>query len=185
MTSIARARSGHDCEAAEIGSDVHNDIGSATGIVGAPPQSRASDPHDFAGLYLRHRTSFTLHARRYLKDQRDADEVVQEAFLRLFLALPELETELQALAYCRRTITNLAIDRYRADARRPKLVDLESAPVDDLADDETGDPLVRAEEAALVRDALAQLPALHRAALVKREIEEKPLSVIADELDIP
>lgn len=142
-----------------------------------------SDPHDFAGLYIRHRASFTLHARRYLKDARDADEVVQEAFLRLFLALPELDTELQALAYCRRTITNLCIDRFRAQARRPSLVDLESAG--DLAEDDPGDPVVRAEDAAMVREALSLLSPLHRAALVKREIEEKTLPVIAQELDIP
>ena len=179
------ARSGQPLAEAESGSDVRDDQGSVTEVTGAPRAVLQSDPHDFAGLYLRHRTSFTLHARRYLKDARDADDVVQEAFLRLFLALPELETELQALAYCRRTITNLAIDRYRADARRPQLVDLESAPVDDLADDDPGDPVVRAEDAAVVRDALAMLPALHRAALVKREIEEKPLSVIAGELEIP
>lgn len=142
-----------------------------------------SDPHDFAGLYIRHRASFTLHARRYLKDARDADEVVQEAFLRLFLALPELETELQALAYCRRTITNLCIDRFRAQARRPSLVDLEACG--DLAEDDPGDPVVRAEDAAMVRQALSLLSPLHRAALVKREIEEKTLPVIAEELDIP
>ncbi|MBC7678111.1 MAG: RNA polymerase sigma factor, partial [Pseudorhodobacter sp.] len=106
-----------------------------------------SDPHDFAGLYIRHRSSFTLHARRYLRDQRDADEVVQEAFLRLFLALPEPETEVQALAYCRRTITNLCIDRFRAQAPRPYLVDLDSVPLDVLADDDPGDPVVRAEDA--------------------------------------
>jgi RNA polymerase sigma factor (sigma-70 family) len=144
-----------------------------------------SDPHDFAGLYIRHRASFTLHARRYLRDARDADEVVQEAFLRLFLALPELETELQALAYCRRTITNLCIDRFRAQARRPSLVDLESAGAMDLAEDDPGDPVVRAEDAAMVRAALSLLSPLHRAALVKREIEEKPLPVIAEELEIP
>lgn len=144
-----------------------------------------SDPHDFAGLYIRHRSSFTLHARRYLRDQRDADEVVQEAFLRLFLALPELETELQALAYCRRTITNLCIDRFRAQARRPYLVDLDSVPTDVLVDDDPGDPVVRAEDAALVRAALSMLSPMHRAALVKREIEEKPLPVIAAELEIP
>jgi RNA polymerase sigma-70 factor (ECF subfamily) len=144
-----------------------------------------SDPHDFAGLYIRHRWSFTLHARRYLRDGRDADEVVQEAFLRLFLALPELETELQALAYCRRTITNLCIDRYRAQARRPSLIDLDSVAPEDLADDDPGDPVVRAEDAAIVREAMAMLSPLHRAALVKREIEEKPLPVIAQELDVP
>ena len=144
-----------------------------------------SDPHDFAGLYIRHRSSFTSHARRYLRDQRDAEEVVQEAFLRLFLALPELESELQALAYCRRTITNLCIDRFRAQARRPSLVGLDTVPLDILVDDDPGDPVVRAEDAALVRAALSMLSPIHRAALVKREIEEKPLPVIAAELDIP
>ena len=156
-----------------------------TQLVPSAARALHSDPHDFAGLYIRHRSSFSSHARRYLRDQRDADEVVQEAFLRLFLALPELETELQALAYCRRTITNLCIDRFRAQARRPYLVDLDSVPVDNLADDDPGDPVVRAEDAALVRAALSMLSPLHRAALVKREIEEKPLPVIAVELDIP
>ena len=151
----------------------------------AAERALQSDPHDFAGLYIRHRSSFTLHARRYLRDQRDADEVVQEAFLRLFLALPELETELQALAYCRRTITNLCIDRFRAQARRPSLVGLDTVPLDILVDDDPGDPVVRAEDAALVRAALSMLSPIHRAALVKREIEEKPLPVIAAELDIP
>ena len=144
-----------------------------------------SDPHDFAGLYIRHRTAFTLLARRYLRDQRDADDVVQEAFLRLFLALPELETELQALAYCRRTITNLCIDRYRAQARRPSLVDIGTIPLEELPDEDRGDPVVRAEDAALVREALSMLSPLHRAALVKREIEEKSLPVIAQELEVP
>jgi RNA polymerase sigma factor (sigma-70 family) len=144
-----------------------------------------SDPHDFAGLYIRHRAAFTLHARHYLRDERDADEVVQEAFLRLFLALPELETELQALAYCRRTITNLCIDRYRAQARRPHLVHLDSVPLEEIPGEDTGDPVVRAEDAALVREALSLLSPMHRAALVKREIEEKTLPVIADELEIP
>jgi len=149
------------------------------------PRLLHSDRHDFAGLYIRHRTSFTLLARRYLRDPRDADDVVQEAFLRLFLALPELETELQALAYCRRTITNLCIDRYRAQARRPSLVDLDSVSPEDLADDEPADPVVQAEDAALVRTALSMLSPLHRAALVKREIEEKSLPVIAEELEVP
>ncbi len=163
---------------------MHEQTGSRTALAPAVAPVLASDPHGFAGLYIRHRSSFTSHARRYLRDPRDADEVVQEAFLRLFLAMPELETELQALAYCRRTITNLCIDRYRADARRPRLVALEGTPAEDLAEDDSGDPVVRAEDAALVREALSQLPTLHRDALVKREIEEKPLPVIADELDV-
>ncbi|MCW2778084.1 MAG: polymerase subunit sigma-24 [Frankiales bacterium] len=150
-----------------------------------PNRVLGADPHDFAGLYLRHRSSFALHARRFLRDPRDVDEVVQESFLRLFLALPELGSELQALAYCRRTITNLCIDRYRADQRRPRLVDLESVPSDVLSEDELDDPVIQAEDAAIVREALALLSPLHREALVKREIEEKPLPQIAVELGVP
>ena len=145
----------------------------------------AADPHDFAGLYIRHRASFCVLARRFLRDARDVDEVVQEAFLRLFLALPELETELQALAYCRRTVTNLCIDRYRADQRRPRLVDIDAVPVDQLSQGVNADPVIQAEEAALVRLALSLLSPAHREALVKREIEEKSLPVIAAELNIP
>jgi RNA polymerase sigma-70 factor (ECF subfamily) len=144
-----------------------------------------ADPHDFAGLYIRHRSSFAMHARRFLRDPRDVDEVVQEAFLRLFLALPELSTELQALAYCRRTVTNLCIDRYRADKRRPRLVNIESVPQNDFAEAELDDPVVQAEDAAFVREALSLLTPLHRDALVKREIEEKSIPVIAEELGVP
>ncbi|MFN2625410.1 MAG: RNA polymerase sigma factor, partial [Mycobacteriales bacterium] len=101
-------------------------IGSAAAMPGVQPdRALGSDPHDFASLYMRHRQSFGFLARRFLHDPRDVDEVVQETFLRLFLALPELETELQALAWCRRTVTNLCIDRYRADQRRPRLIDLD------------------------------------------------------------
>ncbi|MDP9435239.1 MAG: RNA polymerase sigma factor, partial [Actinomycetota bacterium] len=150
-----------------------------------PPRVVGADSHDFASLYTRHRSSFSAHARRFLRDQRDVDEVVQESFLRLFLALPELETELQALSYCRRTITNLCIDRYRADQRRPRIVDLDSLPPEALPDDEFDDPVVRAEDVALVRHALSLLSPHHREALVKREVEEKPLPVIASEMAVP
>jgi RNA polymerase sigma-70 factor (ECF subfamily) len=153
--------------------------------VADPNRAMGADPHDFAGLYIRHRSSFASHARRFLRDPRDVDEVVQEAFLRLFLALPELSTELQALAYCRRTVTNLCIDRYRADKRRPRLVNIDAVPQNDFAEAELDDPVVQAEDAAFVREALSLLTPLHREALVKREIEEKSIPVIAEELGVP
>ncbi len=152
----------------------------------AQPDRPLTSATDVSSLYVRHRSGMAAHARRFLRDQRDVDEVVQETFLRLFLAIGEIETELQAIAFARRTLTNLCIDRYRADRRRPTLVNLEAAPVGELAnDDSDNDPVLRAEDAAIVREALARLSPLHRAALVKREIEEKPLPQIAAELDIP
>jgi RNA polymerase sigma-70 factor (ECF subfamily) len=147
--------------------------------------SRLVHATDFSSLYIRHRSGLAAHARKFLRDGRDVDEVVQETFLRLFLAISEIETELQAIAFARRTLTNLCIDRYRADRRRPTLVALDHSPVAELADEDLRpDPVLQAEDAAIVRDALARLSPLHRAALVKREIEEKTLPQIAAELGV-
>jgi RNA polymerase sigma-70 factor (ECF subfamily) len=141
---------------------------------------------DFPSLYVRHRSALRTYARRYLSDAHDIEDVVQETYLKLFLAIPELETELQALAFSRRVLTNLCIDRYRAAKRRPSVINLDTGVVEEVgADTELADPVVRAEDAALVRQALARLSPLHRSALVKREIEEKSLAVIATELGIP
>jgi len=160
--------------------------GDASTMPGILDRPVGRDPHDFSSLYVRHRSSFVAHARRYLNDQRDIDEVVQEALLRLFLALPELETELQALAYCRRTVTNLCIDRFRAQARRPRMVGYDEATDVDLWDDgNVDDPIYAAEDAAIVREALALLSPAHRDALIKREVEEKSLAQIALEMGIP
>jgi RNA polymerase sigma-70 factor (ECF subfamily) len=151
----------------------------------AQPDRALTSATDVSSLYVRHRSGLAAHARRFLRDSRDVDEVVQETFLRLFLAIDEIDTELQAIAFARRTLTNLCIDRYRADRRRPTLVNLDTAPLGELADGDEDDPVLRAEDAAIVREALAQLSPLHRAALVKREIEEKSVPQIAAELDVP
>ncbi len=180
-----QAGSASDAVDPELVGEVEDALSGTVTPTPDPNRVLGADPHDFASLYIRHRSSFGNQARRFLRDQRDVDEVVQEAFLRLFLALPELETELQALAYCRRTVTNLCIDRYRADMRRPKLVNIEALPASEFPDDEIDDPVVQAEDAAFVREALSLLTPLHRQALIKREIEEKSIPVIAAELDVP
>jgi RNA polymerase sigma-70 factor (ECF subfamily) len=153
---------------------------------GVDPDRQISG-HDFPSLYVRNRSAVATQARRFLSDPHDVEDVVQETFLRLFLAAPEIDSELQALAFSRRVVTNLCIDRYRADQRRPRLIDLDLAACEGLAasDPDQADRIVGAEDAAIVRQALALLTPLHRAALVKREIEEKPLNVIATELDVP
>ncbi|HVF21310.1 MAG TPA: sigma-70 family RNA polymerase sigma factor, partial [Mycobacteriales bacterium] len=174
-----------------LGPEITAEINAA--LIGELDHGLAIDPNAplgeerrlFAALYVRHRFSIVQQVRKFMHDQRDVDEVVQETFLRLFLALPEIESEAQAVAWSRRTATNLCIDRYRAAQRRPQLIDLELVEHQLAVDDEPSDPLVQAEDAAIVRHALSLLSPLHRAALIKREIEEKSLPQIAAELDIP
>jgi RNA polymerase sigma-70 factor (ECF subfamily) len=137
----------------------------------------------FSRLYLEHKSSLSYLCRRYLQDARDVDEVVQETFLKLFLALPDLESEAQVVAWSRRTATNLCIDRYRAAKRRPTMTDLEVLPEEFGAECDE-DYLVIAEDAAIVREALADLPPLYRKALLAREVEGMALEDIAAGLEV-
>lgn len=141
------------------------------------------DPSDFSWFYQRYRVMLERRATRFLSDPRDVDEVVQETFLRVFLALEELETEVAAVRFAQRVLVNMCIDRYRLQARRPGMLDLESFAHELVGVED--DPVLRAEDAAVVREALSRLSPEHRAALIKREIEEKSLPDIAAEMSVP
>jgi RNA polymerase sigma-70 factor (ECF subfamily) len=138
-------------------------------------------------LYTRHRSSLTARVSRRLSNPRDVEDVVQEAFLRLLLVLatrPDLRVEDQALAYGRRIADNLCTDRQRASARAPMFVDVDEYVHQLPSDEDITAPVVGAEDAELVRTALDRLAPLHRRALIAREVDEKPLGEIADELGI-
>lgn len=140
---------------------------------------------NFPSLYVQLRPAIAHAATRFLSSPQDIEEVVQETFIRLFVALPEIKSEVDAATFARRVLTNLCIDRFRVGTRSEAML-AQAAPVDlGLVAADEPDPLITGENAAIVREALSRLSPLHRAALVKREIEEKPLQQIAEELGVP
>ncbi len=104
------------------------------------------------------------------------------------MAAPELESAEHALSYLHRTIENLCIDFFRAEGRRPNLVVLDDATAEIEAHwQDSGDhsaAMSAAEDAAIIRQALALLSPAERAALVMWEIEGRSTSEIATELGI-
>jgi RNA polymerase sigma-70 factor (ECF subfamily) len=145
------------------------------------------DSEEFHRLYLRLRPDLESQARRFVKRSQEIEDIVQETLLRVYVSAVDLESDLHALAFARRVLSNICIDRFRAAGRRPAVVSLEGSLAYQLPDDEdeTQETVLRAEDASVVRDAMAQLSPEHRAALIKRDIEEKPVPVIAAELGIP
>ena len=146
---------------------------------------------DLASLYSEYRLSLISQARRMLRSDSEANEVVQEAFIKFILAAPELDTKERALAYMRATINNLSLNVIRARGSRPNLVALDSdTSAERLAEiavenyipaDES---ISAAEDAAIIKLALAQLSPAERAALVMWEMEGRSTSEIAAELGI-
>ena len=146
---------------------------------------------DLASLYSEYRLSMISQARRMLRSDSEANEVVQEAFIKFILAAPELDTKERALAYMRATINNLSLNVIRARGSRPNLVALDSdTSAERLAEIAVENyipadvSMSAAEDAAIIKLALAQLSPAERAALVMWEMEGRSTSEIASELGI-
>jgi RNA polymerase sigma factor (sigma-70 family) len=143
---------------------------------------------ELGAFYTEHRSELIAHASRILKDRAKAEEVIQDALIKVMLAAPELESTDHALGYMHRTIENLCIDIFRMEGRRPNLVllddnsaELELTWVDK---EDHVDVIAAADDAAIVRQALAMLSPAERAALVMWEMEGRSTEEIAAELGI-
>jgi len=143
---------------------------------------------ELGAFYTEHRAELHAHASRILKDSARAEEVIQDALIKVMLAAPELESADYARSYLHRTIENLCIDIFRLEGRRPNLVvlddasaELESTWVDNK---EHADVIAAADDAAIVRQALAMLSPAERTALVMWEMEGRSTREIAAELGI-
>jgi RNA polymerase sigma factor (sigma-70 family) len=146
---------------------------------------------DLSALYMQNRASLISQARRTLRNDQDATEVVQEAFLKFMLAAPELDSEDRALAYIRTSINNLSLNLIRARGTRPNLIPLDSDTsqerLNEIAEENyipVDTSLSMAEDAAIVKLALSKLSPAERAALVMWEMEGRSTQEIAKELGI-
>ncbi len=143
---------------------------------------------ELGAFYSEHRSELIAHASRILIDRAKAEEVIQDALIKVMLAAPELESTDHALGYMHRTIENLCIDIFRLEGRRPNLVVLDDASAELestwIDNEDHVDVIAAADDAAIVRQALAMLSPAERAALVMWEMEGRSTSEIAAELGI-
>jgi RNA polymerase sigma factor (sigma-70 family) len=143
---------------------------------------------ELGAFYTEHRSELLAHANRVLKDSAKAEEITQDSLIKFMLAAPELESTDHALSYLHRTIENLCIDYFRMEGRRPNLVVIDDAQAEvEAAWQVSGDhsaAISAAEDAAIIRQALAMLSPAERAALVMWEMEGRSTEEIAAELGI-
>jgi RNA polymerase sigma-70 factor (ECF subfamily) len=144
---------------------------------------RAGDDRAFDAIHERYEQRLTGFARRLLAGaHHDAEEVVQDAFVRAFGALRADDREMALKAWLYTIVRNRALDVLRRPART---VDLElHAPV---LRDGAGDPherAARAEELRSLVDGLCRLPARQRTALVLHELGDRSHQAIARELGV-
>jgi RNA polymerase sigma-70 factor (ECF subfamily) len=121
-------------------------------------------------------------ARRLLRNEEDAQDAVQQAFLSAFRALPSFNGESRLATWLHRIVTNAALMKLRTRGRRPEesIEDLLPRFVEDghhveqfNAWDAPPDALlVQQETRVRIRAAIDSLPETYRTVLLLRDIEE-------------
>ncbi|HZL96646.1 MAG TPA: sigma-70 family RNA polymerase sigma factor [Vicinamibacterales bacterium] len=150
---------------------------------------QAGDPDAYETLVRIHGGRLLSVARRFLPNNEDAQDAVQEAFVQAFRAIGTFEERAQLHTWLHRILVNTALMKIRSRKRRPE------ESIDDLLPTFQADGhqttesrdwsdaiFERKETAAIVRQAIAQLPDHYRMVLTLRDIEERDTTETADAL---
>jgi RNA polymerase sigma-70 factor (ECF subfamily) len=150
---------------------------------GKPVKLAEWSAQDFSSIYLRFRPHLERHARRFLNNPSQVDEVVQDAFLYLMVSLPELDSEIGVLRFLKWKTRLLALDVIRASGRAY------INSIDDVQEPASHDPeisssLEQQDDAAVVKLALSKLNPRHREVLIASMYEEKSTEQIAAQVGL-
>lgn len=117
---------------------------------------------------------------RLVGDQAAADDLLQEALLKIARGLPSFEGRSSLKTWCFTIATRVAADHFRRPATKARTVGIdetEKLPVSSLEVDQR---LVIDEMSACVRGVIDALPADYRAALVLHDLEEMTAAETAE-----
>jgi len=154
----------------------------------------AGDEPAFAALAERHRRELHVHCYRMLASFDEAEDAVQETFLKAWRGLPGFDGGSQFRAWLYRIATNVCLDMLRRTARRttggshPEVPWLQPYP--DVLLDQAAPSHEQPEAVAIEREtislaflaALQVLPPRQRAALVARDVLGWPAAETASAL---
>jgi RNA polymerase sigma-70 factor, ECF subfamily len=153
-------------------------------------RARGGEPSAFRELVAATTSRIYRLALRIVGDPDEADDVVQETYIRAWGRIEELRDPSVVMSWLTRIAGNASRDRLRWWKRRPResfdeagaalaalVHDAQRAPLPDEA-------LVAAETAAAVSRAVAALPDKHRVVLLLREADGMSYEEIAGSLGI-
>jgi RNA polymerase sigma-70 factor, ECF subfamily len=150
-------------------------------------RARQGDEDAFGALVQQHSRKVFQLAFRMMGNEQDAEDVVQESFLRAYRELGRFQARADFGTWLYRIAANCAVDRMRSRQRR---MSARSEVLDEAAPlPETGQPSPeRLAESAqlnrLVNDALESLSAIERAAFTLRHHEGRSIDEICRTLDL-
>ena len=155
-----------------------------------------ADPKHFSEDAMVHADSLYAAALRMTRNRQDAEDLLQETYLKAFRAYGSFKEGTYLKAWLYRILTNTFINSYRAKMRRPEVTDVEdvgelylyrqlgvNAPSGSgrSAEDVALDSFTDAE----IKGALESLPEVYRLAVLLADIEGFSYKEIAEITDVP
>ncbi len=155
---------------------------------------RAGDRDAFSDLMRRFNRRLYRVARSVLRDDAEAEDALQDAYLQAYRALPGFRGESALGTWLTRIVVNAALMRQRKTGRLADVIELGAdfgsddaiLPRDRL--DEPAQPelaALRAQTRRLIETGIDKLPAAFRTVFVLRAVEELTVEETAATLDIP
>ncbi|MGI9377327.1 MAG: sigma-70 family RNA polymerase sigma factor [Tsuneonella suprasediminis] len=141
---------------------------------------------DSLQVFLAAQSELLRYAARITADSAEAEDVLQEAWLR-FHAVASVRPLEEPHGYLVRIVRNLALDRQRKQGSESRLFVSDAAAATGVVP--SGEPSQHAslearDELAMLRKAMAKLPERTRRAFEMHRFEDMKLIAIADELGI-
>ncbi len=152
------------------------------------------EQEEFARLALEHLDSMYGAAMRLTRSPADADDLVQDAFLKAYRFYDRFEPGTNLRAWLLRILTNTFINKYRRNVRERKVLDGDDAePVGDgvmsraamRALTEPESDAMRSIVSQEIQKALDELSEEHRLMIVLADVEELSYKEIADIVGCP
>jgi len=133
--------------------------------------------------------AFSL-ASRFLGNEEDAQDVVQETFIRVWKHLPEFDYRCKFTTWMYRIVTNLCLDRAKSLKRKEKI--LSHNPADSAGnlwknvteDIDLEDKSIKEELAVIITGLAAELTPRQRAVFVLRDLQDVSIAEAAQILGI-
>ncbi|MEX3759470.1 RNA polymerase sigma factor [Paraburkholderia phenoliruptrix] len=152
----------------------------------------AGDRAAFEPLMRRHNRRLYRLARATLRDDAEAEDALQDAYLHAYRSLGQFRGDAALSTWLSRLVLNECYGRMRRHARRENVVPMVSSNTADIdieamhpSDSEPPDSAVaRAEMRALIERKLDELPESFRTVFILRTVEELSVEETAQCLDI-
>lgn len=149
-------------------------------------KAQEGDRKAFEALITLHSRGVYNLALGYTGRHHDAEEIAQTVFLKAWKALPQFRGGAGFSTWLYRLTLNACTDHYRREKKRRgdlSLDDPDLAPIRDTAPSPE-EIVLRREEQAILRKALAELPEQHRVVLILREMDGLDYKEIAQVLEV-